>query len=209
MKVKDDYNWEQYTQSHYEKELNGNYRNQNIAMIVSDFNIVKNELVMNDNLHPNWKQLYHLIYKLGVKSVYECGCGCAHHLINAKIVNPNLQVNGCDYSQSQIDLGYKYFNLQKYDFAKNLKVLDFVNVKDVESLGKHEFVYTQAVTMHLSFENAKKFMENMKKISSKYVFLVENINLHDYNKLVGEVFSDWEKIIDNKYINYGILLKRK
>ena len=52
--------------------------------------LIDNELVFNDNLHPNWKELYHMIYKLDVESIFECGCGCAHHLINNQIINPNL-----------------------------------------------------------------------------------------------------------------------
>ena len=205
MKINDDYNWDTYTKR-YEEQM-GDFKNN--KLIVDETYIVDGELVFIDDLHPNWKELYHIIHKLKVESIYECGCGCAHHLINNQIINPNLIVNGSDYSNSQIELGFKYFNLSKYDFSKRLKAIDMTNINDVNSLGKHEFVYTQAVTMHLSYNKAKKFLLNMKELSTKYVFLIENINAHDYNTLILEIFPEFERIIDNKYINDSILLKRK
>lgn len=211
MKTQDDFNWENYTSAFYERELNEIFiKKLNQALIITDVKFDQNnDLEFVDDLHVNWKELYHTVSKLGVKSIYECGCGCAHHLINNQIVNPDLIVNGSDYSQSQIDVGKKYFNLDNYDFSKRLQVVDMVNCTNIAALGKHEFVYTQAVTMHLSHERAKKFLINMKELSSKYVFLIENTSSHDYEKLIAEIFSDYEKINNGKYIDYGILLKRK
>jgi len=211
MKTKDDFNWETYTSQYYEKEMEDIFINKlKQALIITDVKFKDGEIDFVDDLHVNWKELYHTINKLGVKSIYECGCGCAHHLINSQIINPELVVNGSDYSRTQIDIGVKRFNLNDYEFANRLKVVDMVNIENVASLGKHEFVYTQAVTMHLSFERAKKFLTNMKELSSKYVYLIENITSHDYNKLILDVFPEFEIVdIRGKFINYGILLKRK
>jgi hypothetical protein len=209
MKTQDDFNWETYTQDYYSKDMEYEFIGKKIPLIVSKVELdSEGELVFFDNLHANWKQLYYLIHKLKVNSIYECGCGCAHHLINNKIINPDLKINGCDYSQNQINLGFTHFKLDEYDFANNLKIVDMVNVKNVEELGKHEFVYTQAVTMHLSYERAKKFLYNMKELSSKYIFLIENHTVHDYNSLINEVFPEFRKIENSKYIDYGILLER-
>ena len=124
-------------------------------------------------------------------------------------MNKDLTCNGCDYAQSQIDVGVRYFNLSNYDFADRLKVVDLVD-GDTSPLGKHEFVYTQAVTMHLSYDRAKKFLYNMKSLSSKYIYLIENITVHDYDTLISEVFPEFERVNnEGKYIDYGILLKRK
>lgn len=210
MKTKDDFNWDTYTSQYYEKEMKVEFQAKGIPLIITEpkFND-NNEVEYVDNLHPNWKELYHIIYKLGVGSIFECGCGCAHHLINSKILNPDLICNGCDYSQSQINVGRKHFSLDKYDFYDRLKVIDLVN-DDISSIGKHEFVYTQAVTMHLSYDKAKKFLSNMNKLSSKYMYLIENISAHDYDKLIPEVFPEFEVVEHTgKFIDYGILLKRK
>jgi len=209
MKTKDDFNWETYTQKHYEVEMINILQKQyNHDMIINDFDEVDGIIEFKDNLHDNWKEIYHQVHKLGVNSVFECGCGCVHHLINISKINPNIEINGCDYSKSQIDLGYKYYELDKYDFAKRIIVKDMVD-GDFESMGTYEFVYTQAVTIHLSLDKAKKFLYNMKKLSSKYIFLIENIREHDYESLVTEIFPEFDRIKDGRFVDYGILLKRK
>lgn len=209
MKEKDDFNWERYTELFYKKEMITHFINKNIPIIINKFTYDdNNEIIFNDDLHLNWKELYHQIHKLKVKSIFECGCGNGHHLINSQKINPNLIINGCDYSQSQIDLGKEYFNLNDYEFYNRLTVTDIINTKDISLLGKHEFVYTQAVTMHLAYDRAKKFLFNMKELSSKYIFLIENIAAHDYDKLISEIFPEFERIKTDKYINNGILLKR-
>ena len=104
------------------------------------------------------KKIYHQVHDLKVESAFECGCGCAHHLININRTSPDVVLNGCDYAQSQIDLGYKYFELDKYDFHKRLIVKDMTISDGIEELGQHEFVYTQAVTMHLAHAKAKKIL---------------------------------------------------
>ena len=209
-KIKDDFVWDTYTKDHYEREMiEVIQKRDNQDMIVNKFSEVNGEIVFHDNLHNNWKEIYHLVHKLGVKSVFECGCGCAHHLININKITPNVEINGCDYAQSQIDLGYKYFDLHKYGFAKRLTVTDMVDGENIGSMGTHEFVYTQAVTMHLRLVKAKKFLYNMKKLSSKYVFLIENITAHNYESLIPEIFPEFDRVMDGKYLDTGILLKRK
>lgn len=209
MKRHDDFNWDTYTQLYYGREMDTCFINQGIDYLITDLVFDENnKIVFKDNIHNNWRELYRHIHELGVKSIYECGLGCGHHLINAYKINPKLKINGCDYSQSQIDLGER-FNLSSYPFYKNLKVQDFVNVPDIASFGKHEFVYTQAVTMHLEHNRCIQFLQNMKALSSKYVFLIENRTAHDYRALCAEVFPEFEWIEDHKHIDYGILLKRK
>lgn len=211
MKLKDDFVWENYT-TMYEREMDTIFIKNDVDLIITDPKFKDGDIDFVDNLHVNWKELYHVIHKLNVKSIFECGCGCTHHLINSKIINPSIIVNGCDYSQSQIDLGFDRFGLNDYDFAKRLKVVDMTDVESVlsSSLGQHEFVYTQAVTMHLSYDRAKKFLSNMKTLSSKYIYLIENITMHDYDALISEVLPEFERVdIVGKYVDYGILLKRK
>ena len=180
-----------------------------LDLIIDNFDLENEEIVFKNNLHNNWMELYHQIHKLKVNSVYECGCGCAHHLINIYKIDNTIDIGGCDFSQNQIDLGKKYFNLDSYPFKENLKVIDLTN--DLYEIDKtYEFVFTQAVVMHLSYDRAKKFLSNIKKITNKYIFLIENQRNHDFNQLLSESLPEFEKIeLDKKYIDYAILLKRK
>jgi len=178
-------------------------------MLVTNFEEKDGELVFHDNLNPNWKEIYHQAHRLKVKSVFECGCGSGQHLINIQKTSPEVVVNGCDYSQSQIDLGFKYYNMESYEFSRRLSVRDLTS-DNIDDLGEHEFVFTQAVTMHLAHERAKKFLLNMKRLSTKYILLLENPSSHNYNALISEVLPEYERIIgENKYNINAILLKRK
>jgi len=211
-KNKDDYAWDTYTQI-YEKQMNDPSRPRSISkggMLVTSFEEKDGELVFHDNLHNNWKEIYHQIHRLKIKSVFECGCGASLHLRNIKEIHPNVIVNGCDYSSSQINLGFKYYNIGDYEFSKRLVVKDLTNKYGLDNLGKHEFVYTQAVTMHLAYDKALKFLSNMKELSTKYILLTENPQHHDYNDLIAKALPEYERIIgENKYNMNAILLKRK
>jgi len=212
-KKRDDFVWEQYTQEYYEEEMcdliNGSRDTHKHDMLASDFTEKEGELVFNDDLHENWKEIYHQVHKLRVKSVFECGCGPAQHLINIHKTSPSVVVNGCDYSQSQIDLGYKYYKLDDYDFSGRLAVKDLTDSSDLDQLGTHEFVYTQAVIMHLSYKRAIKFLLNIKSLSTRYIFLIENPTCHDYDKLLTKALPEFERVDgENKYCPRAILLKR-
>lgn len=209
MKTYDCFDWENYTQSHYEKEMLMLIQQHNLDLIIKNFLNNENEIEFRDNLHPNWKELYHRVNKLDVKSVYECGCGCAHHLINIFKIKNNIEIGGCDYSQNQINLGKKYFDLDKYEFSKKLKVIDLT--KELESVDEtYEFVFTQAVVMHLSHDRAIKFLSNMGKLSNKYIFLIENTTYHNFDEMISQVLPEFERIeVDKKYIDSSILLKLK
>ena len=184
-KLTDDFSWDSYTEQHYEREMFDILQEKlNLDMIVTDFTEKDGEIIFNDKLHENWMELYHQVHKLGVKICFlSVDVVCAHHLININKITPEVTINGCDYSQTQIDLGYKYYELEKYDFANRLIVKDLTSSDGIKEMGKHEFVYTQAVTMHLAYDKAKKFLINMRDLSSKYVFLIENINAHDYERV--------------------------
>jgi len=86
------------------------------------------------------------------------------HLINIDSLYPQVSVAGCDYAQSQIDLGYKYLNLEDYDFNHRIVQKDMTKASGIEALGTHEFVYTQAVTMHLEHHKAVSFLKKYGKI---------------------------------------------
>jgi len=209
MKTTDDFNWDTYT-TEYERQITRELEIEDkLDFIIKDFTTDLDNIYFEDNLHSNWKELYYHVFKLKPSSVFECGCGCAHHLINISKILPHADISGCDYSQSQIDLGYKHYNLDKYEFNKKLFVQDLT--KSIDTTKKYEFVYTQAVMLHLSYERAKLFLANMARLSSKYIFFIENFIQHNFYKMVEETLPEFE-IINNKskfLDNNFMLLKRK
>ena len=209
-KVTDDYRWDNYTQDEYEWQVFDLIQNQHKQdLLITETKRDKNDdLVFVDNLHPNWMEVYHFVDKLKVNSVYEVGCGCAQHLINIRKTNPTIKIGGSDYAKSQIDLGFANLGLFDYDFANDLQVIDMTKPLP-EGFDTYELVFTQTVTMHLSYDRAKKVLENMGKISEKYIVLIDNISQHDYPTLVRETLPDFEVINEKKYIHNTIILKRK
>jgi 2-polyprenyl-3-methyl-5-hydroxy-6-metoxy-1,4-benzoquinol methylase len=213
IKTQDDYNWDTYTRDAYEPQLLS-FVNKTLDhgtdQIIKSFskNIETGELEYNDDLHINWKELYNQVSKLKVKNVFEVGCGCAHHLINIHITCPDVEINGCDYSKSQIELGNKYFELDKYNF-KNIIVQDMALENSVDKLNQYEFVFTQAVTMHLKDSKARQVIKNMGKCSYKYIFFIENWGAHNYPLLFKECLPNFKIIHDltdtYKYQNFYLL----
>lgn len=210
-KPQDDYDWPSYTQI-YAQQTADMQRDEK-----SDF-ILKNSIVKNgridwrgDNPHINWKQLYQTVIDLGAKEVFECGCGPAYHLNNIKHLSPDIHAYGIELLQTQLDFGREKMGV-------NPQIFDTVDVADFSIPCaacllnyKYEFVYTQAVTMHLKHDKAVEFIRNMANISSGYVFLMENWNNHNYPDLLKEsgilnVF-DFQGIQTGEYQTY-ILLKK-
>lgn len=213
LKIKDDYNWNTYTKIGYEKQIiqflkNGDNNGYGKDMILQNFSFIDNKLSLKDNLHPNWKEIYNQFYNSKANSVFEIGCGCGHHLINIYNINKDTDINGCDYSQSQLDVGKKYFNIDKLPFYNKLFVQDF-SIPNLKYDNKYEFVFTHTVIMHLSYKNAKNMLINMGNLSSKYIFLIENWNIHDYDKLLKEALPNFNIIhrpVDKyDYVPYYLL----
>lgn len=198
--INDEFNWDIYTSDLYEKEI----RNSDFDMEIKSFSIENDDIVFKDNIHLNHRELYYQVYKLGVKSVYECGFGCGMHLINIHKINPDININGCDYLKSQLDFGVRFLNIDKYDFYNKLEINDF-SIPISDNLPKYDFVFSHAVTMHLSDSKAITFINNMKLISNKYIFLIENIKQHNYDDIFKKTFYDYDRINTSKYINNGIL----
>lgn len=206
-KLYDCFNWDNYTRSDYFSQIVDTVMKEN-TMIISEPIIENGEPIFKDNLHTNWKEIYHQVIKSKAASVLEVGCGCAHHLINLHKLNPNLELHGIDYSQEQIDVGYKLFSLQDYAFKKNIKVQDFTkDIGDVQP--QYDVVYTQAVTMHLAHERAIRFIKNMGKLAKSKIVMVENITHHDYDQLFKEALPEFERVYDYKYLPTVFILNRK
>ena len=207
-KIYDDYLWESYTQV-YSKQT-ADMMAESSEFLVKDSYVENGTIIFKDNLHENWKELYKQAISLGVSNVFECGCGPGYHLYNIKTLEPRIQVYGGELLQTQLDFGRDTLKLPS-DLYDNIDLVDF-SVPCASCLFnyKYEFVFSQAVTMHLRHEKAIEFIRNMANISSKYVFLMENWNNHDYPNLLQEsgvlnVFS--YEIKKGEYQTYLLLTK--
>ena len=204
--VNDEYNWAVYTQEYSaQAEEAAKSGNQGSDAIVKHSYATKDGLVYKDNLHDNWKNVYSTIRRLRPKSVFECGCGGMHHLYNIKKLMPGMQVNGCDLLQTQVDWGKEYFNIPSY-ISNNVSVLDFSQPNASSKLSKYDFVFSQAVIMHLSHEKALRFVKNMTQIANKYVYMCEGPQ-HDYLELM-EMAGELDKFELERVDYNAVLFKR-
>ena len=206
--TQDEYNWDSYTQEYSNQVIEMEAApHQGSDFLVKKWEVKNKQLVLHDNLHVNWKNIYFEIFELKPKSVFECGCGGVYHLKNIKTLFPDIDVFGCDLLQTQIDFGKKKFDIGD-DLFSNIKVKDFSKEDAIDDLELYEFVYAHAVLMHISHEKALQFLKNMFIISSKYVYLVEGPQ-HDYVKLFKEVNKDSSWSVAPGKINNSWLFTRK
>lgn len=225
-KLNDEYVWENYPQE-YSQQLEEIKKNDNQDFFITDFE--KNYLSTNsphinewnkqyitfkDNLHNNWKELYDIAFLLNPKSVFECGFGAGYHLYNLHKVLPEAEVFGCDLLEGQLKKCREFSNLPESILNK----LFLANLADPNLFTKiekpqAEFVYSQAVVMHQSTQNAINMMRNMAAISTKYIFMVEGVKNHDnWYELVKNTLPEFEfKQVQrfNGYIDYAVLMTRK
>jgi len=216
-KPDDEYDWAGYTKE-YSNQLQEIINDDKIdlfidkkfTLVFEHDNQVSGKIIsvnFQNNLHPNWKEIYANAYSKNVKSIYEVGFGGGYHLRNLHIMLPFTEIAGCDLLESQLKFSHELSNLPP-EITKNLKVMDFTTDFEVER--QYEFVFSQAVIMHMSTQHAMAALKNMGRISSKYIMLVEGIKNHDgWYDMVKEALPGWNFEVTNNYINYGILLTKK
>jgi SAM-dependent methyltransferase len=208
IKQMDDYDWPSYTEI-YSKQTS-DMQSEGSHFLVKDSFVEYGKITWKDELHQNWKELYTQVLNLQVKNVFECGCGPGYHLYNIQKLMQWVQIYGGELLQTQLDFGKNTLGLPS-ELFDNIDIVDF-SVPCASCLFdyKYEFVYTQAVTMHLNHNKAVEFIRNMANISQKYVFLMENWNNHDYPSLLQEsgvlnVFS--YQMVDGEHQRYLLLTK--
>jgi SAM-dependent methyltransferase len=209
-KLVDDYDWPNYTDIYARQTADMQAEKTDFLVKNSYVENDKDVIVWKDNLHQNWKELYTQATQRKVVSVFECGCGPGYHLYNIRKLMPWMEVYGAELLQSQLDFGRNTMGIPE-DLYETIEIVDF-SVPCASCLFnfKYEFVFTQAVTMHLNHDKAIEFIRNMANISSKYIFLMENWNNHDYPTLLKEsgilnVFS--YEMIKGEFQTYLLLTK--
>jgi len=197
-KERDDFHWPDYTacysQEHWESERNG----YTYFLQDREFHILDDQTVhFNVNLCRNIRQLIHQIHthRAGIKTAYECGCGAGWNIRNLTKVFPWLTIDGSDLSQNQIDFGRDFFARHGDTLIPGLhdglKTIDMSKAGAPDIVGKAaDLVYCQAVTMHLEDGKALQFIQNMMRMSNRYIFMGENFMYHDYPDLLARAGVD-------------------
>ena len=206
-KLNDEILWNTYSNVHQQELID---LSVNFDLIINSFHIENDELIINDRLHDNWREIYYQVWKLNVNSVFEVGCGSGQHLINLRRMNDKIILTGCDISFNQLLIGCRFFDLHKYDFASNLSVENFAALNpDSLLMMPCEFVFSQAVVMHLSTINAAIFLNNLKLKSSKYILLLDSkANHSNYKELIDFSFPKTEYVRHEPKYSDGLIFER-
>jgi len=134
------------------------------------------------------KAMYGYIWNLGVSSAFEFGCNIGKNLKNLNIP----KVGGIDISRRAIDNA----------LVDGLMAGDEKSLADVPT-DSYELVFTCSVLCHIP--DIESVLEQLKRISSKYVLLVESQDNkgrnHFRHEYPGEVVFE-EKTIPGKAILY-------
>lgn len=183
----DDFDWAKYHMT-YKRQVMDITKEFTLVLSKDEYQIIEGKILLNpmlSPLNPNHKLLYETICHLNQKSVLEVGVGCGDHIHNLHLLLPEAKFCGVDISQNQID-----FLLQRHPDLKNICKLAVADVtrKDIlNTFGKVDLVYTQAVLMHIRRGNRHiQALKNMFNISN-CVVLMEHWARHNF-------FNDITKI---------------
>jgi len=211
--MNDEFTWSTYTDDHYYPQqlevIKNNLHDHFIRP--SGLTYTNGEIEFNDNLHPNSKELYYIIHKLQPKSILECGCGAGITLKNLEIIIPDAEIYGVDISEKQIEMS-KWFTKISDKIYNHMSVMDITKQMPDR---KFDFIFTNAVIMHLIQFRVIDALNNMKNASNKYIYLSENKapNRNTFISTVKDIFNDWEMSYSDKFIKednpfVGILLTK-
>lgn len=184
-------NWETYTNETYLPQVE-QMENEGIDFLIKKSTPRGRGISWKDNIHPLIKKLYTRAHSLKPKSIYEIGCAGGHNLYNLKKLIKGVKVAGCELLESQIKIMGEKFKIPK-TIMKNIELLDFAGPISIKE-SSYDFVFTNAVIMHLDMERAEIFLGNTNRIAKKYIYLSENQGQHDYKTLFAKTGLDQFKI---------------
>lgn len=180
--ARDDYDWGSYSQlSYYPALAEFDTRFTSQLSKATRWSAAGGRVVVSGRpLHPRHQLIYELAVKLDPGSIFECGFGGGDHLANLSLLLPSAQILGADISSDQLALATQR-NSELLSRAR-LYVLDLTQPNSITHLrSAAQFVYCQAVIQHIhGNERHLHFIRNMWNISSRYLFLVESWERHNF-----------------------------
>lgn len=177
MKGFDDYRWESYT-SVYSSQIANDMKGE--QFIVENARLVDGGIDWNgDQMHPNMVFIYEKIAKYKPSSVFEGGFGGGQNLYSISKLFPEIQIGGVELLQSQLEFGIEHFNMPAEFFTNTKCYFGDLSITGNCPQDYFDFVYTNAVIMHLNSQKAMNFLANLKSMKPKYMVLVEGVARND------------------------------
>lgn len=180
--ARDDYDWVTYSHLNYSPSLTDFEMHFTSQLSKAErWSVGGGQVVVSGPpLHPRHQLIYELALKLDPVSIFECGFGGGDHLANLSLLLPSAEILGGDISPDQLTLAAQR-NSEALSRAK-LYVLNLTEPNSITHLeNAAQFVYCQAVIMHIHGNDRHlHFIRNMWRISTRYLFFVENWERHDF-----------------------------
>jgi ubiquinone/menaquinone biosynthesis C-methylase UbiE len=201
VKLQDDFEWQNvYPSAHFQQTQQ---LEQDILFEIPIGSIIENGKVhistIGKDIHINHRMIFEKIIEVLPQSVFEIGFGYGNNLVGIHRLLPQIELSGCDISWKQ-----HYMALQRYEECKkfNLVVGDFLELDIPDN--SFDFVFSQAVLMHMSTERAMRSLEKMVRISKKYIMSTDGglviPNIREFLQTLGKVdFICYDKDIEQKY----------
>lgn len=200
---RDMFNWSLY-HLHYRGELKKNVKKYLPFLNIGDYEFTHNKLIKKNAvkpLHPSFQCLYETILQLNPQSVFEMGCGTGVHLHNLQTLLPQARICGVDLSDQQLN-GLKKTYPQMTDNAKQADATTHWTKLPFEIC---DLAFTQAVIMHIHTGNAHLIaLENLFKMSRKYVILYESMKNHPFLDDIKKLHSTKKISWNNIFFYYRI-----
>jgi len=201
---KDMFDWTLY-HLHYLGELKKVSKYYTQSLKTNDY-VFKNNVLIKNNfnikpLHESHRFLYETVLQLNPGSVFEKGCGTGMHLHNLSVLLPNKEVCGVDLSHEQLkSLGKTY-----PDLSHKVKQADATIPFTSLPFEQCDLGYTQAVIMHIRTDDLHlTALENLFKMSKKYVVLMEAMKNHDYVNDIKKLHMEGKIKWSNIFFYYRI-----
>ena len=201
---KDMFNWTLYN-LHYKGELKEARKNYTLTLKHGDYQFRDSQLLKNNKnikpLHSSHHLLYETIMQLNPQSVFEMGCGTGMHLHNLQTLLPEAKICGVDLSSQQLnDLKKTYPTM-----SNNVKQADATTHWTKLPFEACDVAFTQAVIMHIHTGDAHLMaLENLFKMSKKYVILYESMKNHPFLNDIKKLHSEKKIAWDNIFFYYRI-----
>lgn len=196
----DDFDWENYTDDSRHRRLKNDVESSFLTIAKEgDLSFDEKTGVLGATgqvLHPNAAAILEVIGQLQPEVVHEIGCGGGDHVANANTVFSTIRTTGSDRGASQIALARQ----RHPDLASCFNVQD-VTMPFSRYWQRAELVYSQAVIMHIHTAVSHFVaLSNMVAMADKYVFLMENLQCHNFVADISNLFKRGHLAWDSLHI---------
>jgi len=142
--------------------------------------------------HAHRQFLIKYILEKNIKSVLEIGCNCGPNLRILLEKNPHLILRGIDINAESIDIGNKKFKQMK---KGDIKLFER-NIDNLTLFSDNSFdvVFSDAVLIYIAPDKIKNILQELLRISSKRLVLLEQNN-HHKSKYCGHWIHNYKKLL--------------